>query len=232
MKPILTLDFETDPFKHGRVVEPFCVGLYDGSNFNYEWGTDCAAKIMARLSKLPESIIYIHNGGRFDLFFLFPWIERQMRIINGRIVQCYLGKHEVRDSYSIFPLQLAKYKKDDIDITKLERDVRQKNKAEILSYLRGDCVYLHELVSAFIAEFGDYLTIGSAAMHQLRSFHPFRNGGPALDEKFRHSFFYGGRVQCFKAGVIKTPFQIFDVNSMYPARHEKAMFIRQLPLRS
>ena len=216
MKPILTMDFETDPFLHGRVVKPFAVGLYDGQNFDSFWGSNCASKIVEHLKRLPESIIYMHNGGRFDLYFLFDYLEREMLIINGRIVQCKIGKHEIRDSYSIFPMQLAKYKKDDIDITHLESHCRESYKDEILSYLRGDCVYLHEIVTGFLAEFGDHLTIGSAAMHQLEAFHPFHHGGSGLDDQFRKRFFFGGRVQCFKSGIIDAPFKIYDVNSMYP----------------
>jgi hypothetical protein len=172
--------------------------------------------MVERLKRLPPSIIYLHNGGRFDIFFLIQWIEAEMKIINGRIVQCWLGEHEIRDSYAIFPMALAVYKKDEIDIAKLNRDSRETHKTEILSYLQGDCVYLHELVSGFIDEFGDFLTIGSAAMNQLKKFHPFEHGTRYHDEKFRSQFFFGGRVQCFQSGIINQEFKIYDVNSMYP----------------
>lgn len=221
MKPILTMDFETDPFRHGHTVKPFACGLYGsltggGLNFDSTWGPKCAAKMVERLKRLPPSIIYMHNGGRFDIFFLIQWIEAEMKIINGRIVQCWLGKHEIRDSYAIFPMALAAYKKDDIDIVKLNRDSREQHKQEILSYLRGDCVYLHELVTGFISEFGDFLTIGSAAMSELKKLHPFEHGTRYMDEKFRSQFFFGGRVQCFQSGIINQEFKIYDVNSMYP----------------
>jgi DNA polymerase elongation subunit (family B) len=216
LKPILTMDFETDPFVHKKRVYPFACGLYNGRDFDSTWGSKCAEKMVERLKRIEPSIIYMHNGGRFDIFFLMPWLESTMRIINGRIVQCWLGKHEIRDSYAIMPFALAAYKKDEIDITHLERECRQSHRIEILSYLRGDCVYLHELVSGFLSEFGDFLTIGSASMNQLRKFHPFETTGRAFDEKFRKTFFYGGRVQCFKSGIINQEFKIYDVNSMYP----------------
>jgi len=216
MKPVLTMDFETDPFVHGRAVHPFACGLYNGQDFDSVWGRDCAARMVKRLQKLPPSIIYMHNGGRFDINFLRPWLSPEMRIINSRIVQCHLGEHEIRDSYAIIPFPLRAYKKDDIEIDKLEAGVRESHKTEILSYLRGDCVYLHELVTGFLSEFGDYLTIGSAAMAQLQKFHPFQHGGKFLDDKFRKEFFYGGRVQVLRPGVFNMPFKIYDVNSMYP----------------
>jgi len=215
-RPIITVDFETDPFKHGSRVFPFAVGIYDGSKFVNFWGANVVQKLIDYLDTIPPSVIYMHNGGRFDIFYIIKWLSAKMTIISGRIVKAELGKHEVRDSYAIIPVALSQYKKDDIDINKLHRDSREKNKKEIVSYLRGDCVYLHELVVAFREEFGDYLTIGSAAMAQLKKFHPFMVGGKYFDDIFRKQFFFGGRVQCFQSGELEKPFSIYDLNSAYP----------------
>jgi DNA polymerase elongation subunit (family B) len=217
VKPILTMDIETDPFQFKKRIAPFCIGLYDGKDFASVWSERCVDKMMKHVMKLDPSIIYMHNGGKFDIFMgLIPYLEGDAIIIDGRIVKGMLGRHELRDSYSILPMALKQYKKDDIDITKLNAECRELHRAEILSYLRGDCVYLHELVSAFFDEFGDYLTIGSAAMAQLRKFHPFEKTKRYFDEKFRSQFFFGGRVQCFQSGIIEQDFKIYDVNSMYP----------------
>jgi len=225
MKPIYTADFETDPFHHKQTIAPFCCGLYNGSDFSSWWSPRCADKLAETIRKFPEpSIIFIHNGGKFDVFLgLLEHFEPELRIINGRIVQAFIrgshGVHEIRDSYAIIPIPLAAYKKDEIDIEKLERENRDANRVEILSYMRGDCVYLHELVTAFLDEFGDKLTIGSAAMQQLRRFHPFETVGKTFDEKFRSQFFFGGRVQCFQSGILPAPksgWKVYDVNSMYP----------------
>jgi len=211
------MDIETDPFAFQRKIKPFAIGLYDGKDFDLSWHGDCVHRMVKRLAKLPPSIIYMHNGGKFDIFLgLLEYLEGSMIIINGRIVKAQLGEHELRDSYSILPMPLKNYKKDDIDITKLEPGVRDLHRAEIISYLHGDCVYLHELVSGFREEFGDYLTIGSAAMTQLQKFHPFEKTKRYFDEKFRPQFFFGGRVQCFQSGIINQEFKIYDVNSMYP----------------
>lgn len=214
--PIYTMDFETDPFEYLLEVKPFACGLYNGQDFESIWGPKCSERMIKRLASLPPGIIYMHNGGKFDIYFILQSLEAEMLIINGRIVKAMLGKHEVRDSYAIIPVALSQYKKDDIKIEKLHRDSRIANKVEILSYLRGDCVYLHELVVAFRDEFGDKLTIGSAAMEQLKKFHPFASMGPHNDEKFRKNFFMGGRVQVFQPGVLVKPFKILDENSMYP----------------
>lgn len=220
VNPILTIDFETDPFEHGKRVYPFACGLADDSTFTSCWGAKCAEKMVELLSYREPSTIYMHNGGRFDIYFFYEFLEPEMRVINGRIVKATLkaGKvyHEIRDSYSILPFPLKKYDKIDIDISKLHRSVRDQHREEILRYLQRDCTSLRELVTAFYAEFGDFLTVGSAAMAQLRKFHPFEKGNRYTDEKFRKTFFYGGRVQCFKAGLIRQPYTIYDVNSMYP----------------
>lgn len=218
MNPIITMDIETDPFSYGRRPYAFCCGVYTGSVFFHRWSRACCRQIIDDLSRLEPSIIYMHNGGRFDVLgYLMPFLDAEMRIINGRIVEAKIGHHLVRDSFAILPMALAQYKKDEIDIDRLLRQNREQHKDEILSYLKGDCVYLHELVVAFIAEFGEYLTVGSAAMGQLQKFHPFDKGNRYLDDKFRKQFFFGGRVQCFRpSGVYDIPFKIHDVNSMYP----------------
>lgn len=221
IRPVAILDMETDPFKYGRVPFPFVIGIIDPeNNFHYFWGDDCIqlfiAWLQARHSQ--EWIIYAHNGGKFDYMYLLPYISGNMRVINGRIVSAKLCGHEIRDSYSIMPFPLRDYKKDDIDYAKLERAVREKHKEEIVGYLKGDCVYLRELVHTFHEEFGQKkLTIGSTAMGQIKERHPFERTTLAFDRVFRPDFFYGGRVECFMSGVIDAPVTIVDINSAYPA---------------
>ncbi len=59
------------------------------------------------------------------------------------------------------------------------------SKAEILHYLKGDCVTLHKMVSLFIAEFGMRLTIGGTAMNELKQFHPYDPVRKGFDEAMR-----------------------------------------------
>ena len=176
----------------------------------------------------------MHNGGRFDFFYLLDWFEGKTVIMNSRIVQAYMwvgdskpdgigrkkhpGGHrfEFRDSYAIMPFALSKYKKKEINIQKLSKEQREKNKEEILSYLEGDCVYLWELCMEFTREFGEYLTIASAAFHQLSMLHSFDKMPQSQDVEIRSLFYFGGRVECFQKGIIKQPCNIYDVNSMYP----------------
>ena len=221
---IYTLDSETDPFLKNRAPHPFAWGLYGGPGEYWQtWGDDCTAQIMAILAELPQGIVYIHNGGKFDIYFLLSYIdkEKDMLIIKDRITQCYMkasdGHHRIRDSYKILPFALKQYEKTEIDYGKMEREVRELHKDEIQRYLRDDCVYLWELCSEYIKTFGPALTIGSTAMKELKSRHDILEPLTATnDSVIRERYFIGGRVERYKTGVFEGAWKVYDVNSMYP----------------
>jgi len=218
-KTICTFDCETDPFKLNRHPEPFTVGFYRGDIYVDFWGKDCFDQFIDYLKDEKDLIIYAHNGGKFDIFFMLEHLDPELMIINGRIVKATIfdGAIEIRDSYSIIPIPLNSYKKDDVDYGIFEKEVRNlpKNKRVILEYQKADCVYLHELVFAFNENYGNKLTLASAAFNELkktgyevsRSFNNY-------DEKFR-PFYFGGRVQCFKVGNFYEPVEYVDINSAY-----------------
>lgn len=220
-KKIITIDFETDPFEHGLVPEPFVAGVYDGDDFFYIWGDDCP-EYLAKYLYRQDARVYAHNGGRFDYFYLLPWLERNnISVINGRISQAKLGDATLYDSYNIIPVPLKAYKKDDIEYWKMHKDRRDKYRDEILHYLEGDCVYLHELVTEFINRFGKVMTLATASMKEVRRFIKEATGNDIsrfskeTDEEFRH-YYYGGRCEAIKTGVIDGPLEVYDINSAYP----------------
>lgn len=221
--PIYTLDVETDPFQYGRVPRPFVCGLYDGDKFSYTWGKDCVPQMEEKILSLPPGLIYMHNGGKFDIYYFMRMIFGEKAfIVNRRIVRAKVrlpsGKHhEFRDSYAIMPFPLKDFDKGEIDYAKMERAVRNKHKTEILTYLKRDCESLHRLVSEFVMRFGPYLTIGSLAMKELRGVHEFEPLGPYADQDVRERYYYGGRVECFQKGIMPGPWKVYDVNSMFPA---------------
>lgn len=222
--PIYTSDLETDPFRYGRYPMPFVAGFFDGTDYQYFWGVDCIDRMFAMIANLPPGIIYFHNGGRFDIYYCMKHIiGYPALIINGRIVVARCKSlnpkkpHEIRDSYAIMPFSLSKYKKDEIDITHLEKNVRTKYKSEIIRYLKGDCTYLYELCSAFVKMFGPKITVGSTAMGELKKFHSFENLGKTCDTDIRSQYYYGGRVECFQRGILSGKWKVYDVNSMYPS---------------
>jgi len=219
-KRICVFDTETDPFAEDRIVRPFCVGFYDGECYVDFWGDDCIQQFFAHLAEHyagEDLLIYAHNFGGFDCFFQLDYLDHDQQpfIIGGKIVSAMFAGQEFRDSYRIIPTPLRSYKKTDIDYALMERDVRHLHKREILDYLKDDCVYLYELVAAFHDKYGDRLTIGSAGLPILNSFHPFRLMGEDMDRLIR-PYYYGGRTQCFEVGIFEGRFFIYDVNSMYP----------------
>lgn len=222
VKPIVAVgDFETDPFKFGRVPLPFVCGLmYEipGIERQYHkfWGDDCVSQLLCFLASIKTPmVIYFHNGGKFDFFFLLRYLENPIKIIHGRIVKARIGIHEFRDSWAIIPMPLAGYKKEKIDYDLMERENREANHEVICNYLYSDCLYLHDLVVAFNNRFGPRLTIAGTAGRELRKFHPQYNQKEPHDRKYR-PFYFGGRVECFDSGVIKGDWKVYDVNSMYP----------------
>lgn len=215
-REVCVIDAETDPFKYGRAPKPFAWGVRCGDIYMDFWGPDCTARMLDYLASIETPlIVYAHNGGKFDFFFLLAEIENPIKVIHGRIAKAKLGIHELRDSWLINPQKLSAYKKDEIDYALFERGVREKHKGVILKYLRGDCEYLYEVVSAFVERFGPALTAPGTAMKELKKLHPQYNGAKSHDDKFRR-FYYGGRVECFESGSLRGNFKVYDVNSMYP----------------
>lgn len=214
---ICVVDLETDPFEYGKMIYPFVAGFYDGEKFVSFWSTDCCERFCKHIESIDEPlVIYAHNGGRFDFFYFLPFLRRDLRIVNNRIIQAWIGKHEFRDSFAIMPFALETYKKTSINYDWFKKGVREKKRDTIISYLRDDCVDLHTLCVAFHQEFGNNLTIGGASMKQLKKFHQFRRGNGEYDSRLRSKYYFGGRNQCFSFGIIHGPCKIFDVNSMYP----------------
>lgn len=222
MRRIAVIDAETDPFRKGRVPRPFVWGWFDGATYKQWWG-DYAAFI--RFLKKQNCIVYAHNGGKFDFHFLLGELSPydEIMIINGRIARMHIGRAELRDSICILPVALAAYQKDKIDYGMFEANERDKpaNRRKISAYLESDCRYLWQMVTAFNKRFGDNLTQAGAAMKQWQKISKRQEIEPAeqTDKEFYETFspyYYGGRVQCFEAGVIDADFAVYDINSAYP----------------
>src|SRR5262245_14197986 len=126
----------------------------------------------------------------------------KVRMINGRIVELSYGSMTLRDSYAIIPTALSAYQKDQIDYAKFEKEVRHSHMEEIIKYMRGDCVYLFQLVQTFRERAGKNLTIASTALSFCRrkiSVDPGKSDFK-FDQKMR-GFYFGGRVEAFKPGI-------------------------------
>lgn len=219
MREIFTVDCETDPFLFGRVPKPFLWGAYNGEQY---WEFENAKELIEFLEQR-HCIAYAHNGGKFDWHFVLKFIPAfaEVLLINGRLSKFTIGGCEFRDSYNILPLPLSAYKKDDFEYWKLEEKHRKKYMQEIKKYMKNDCLYLFEIVQRFIADYGFNLTLAGAALKTWQRIAdmkaPKETGktGREYYEKLNH-FYYGGRVQCFKTGIIETEFKVVDINSAYP----------------
>lgn len=211
-RKIATCDCETDPFLHGRIGKPFIWGYYDGENYITFRST---AEFVAFI-KTKNVILYAHNGGKFDFMYLLSFVEEtRAQIINGRIVSMNLGDAELTDSYAAVPESLKKIKKDEIEYWKLEARCRDEHMPEIISYMRGDCVYLHELMTAYRRAAGVKRTIASNALAHAKKLGI--NPGATnhrFDTNYR-PFYFGGRTQCFKPGTFEN-ISVFDIKSSYP----------------
>lgn len=217
------IDSETDPFDNvsqDRVL-PFLFIIHaDEFEPIIIWNENFDALIDQTIEAL-EAIkepytFYAHNGGKFDfLFFIFK-LRGSVSFKGRGIMEAKLGIHTLRDSFHIIPEKLAAYQKDEFDYTKLRRGKRAQHRAEIIRYCQADCVYLLDIVKGFVGEFGLKLSIGQAAMTELKKHYTVEKFSEGWDAYIR-TFFFGGRVECLAGrGEFVGPYKLYDVNSMYP----------------
>lgn len=222
-KQIAVLDMETDPFDPARetLVFPFLAVLYSD---HFEpviiWDEDwrsLVTRCLAAIEALPDNyIIYAHNGGRFDFMFLIHELRGQVKFKGRAIMQARVGNHELRDSLHIIPESLSELQKDAFDYKKMEKRKRNRFRQEIIDYCLHDCKYILSFIKSFIKEFGFKISIGAAAIHELRQCYKFEKITEYADEYLR-PFYFGGRVECLQgAGHFSGGWRLYDINSSYP----------------
>ncbi len=211
---VSVIDAETDPFKFGRVPAPFMWGYWNGESYR-QFGTTEELVFFLRLLD-PGETIYAHNGGRFDFHYLLPYVnDGEIMILNGRLAKLGIGDSELRDSALILPMPLSAWKKDEVDYAKFERDVRDEHRPEISRYLKNDCIYLREIVMAFRAEFGDAMTLASAALKDCLQRCGLKR--PSTSRAYHATYrpwYHGGRTEA--RGGTWNHVTVYDVNSAYP----------------
>lgn len=206
------LDAETDPFRFGRVPEPFVWGAYDGER-NYVWRD---TERMVQWLENQDAIVYAHNGGKFDFHYLVPYLSNgQIMIINGRLAKLRIGKCELRDSYLILPMPLKNYQKDEINYGLMEAELREDHMDVIIPYMLSDCKYTRELIMSFRELHGDALTLAGAAMAALLEECGLDapDTTEAYDARIR-PYYRGGRTWAVP-GVYKNV-TMYDIVSAYP----------------
>lgn len=220
---VAVLDMETDPFDNvlQEDIFPFVACLYSK---DFEpiviWEENRAAftqAVVNAIMALPESyIIYAHNGGKFDFMFLVHKLRGEVQFKGRGIMSAMIGPHELRDSFHIIPEKLAAYQKEKFDYENMRKGKRDHFRKEITDYLISDCRYLLDIVVGFIDEFGPKISIGQAAMAELRKTVKFDRLNASQDKEIR-KYFYGGRVECLQGRILaQGHYKLYDVNSMYP----------------
>jgi DNA polymerase elongation subunit (family B) len=214
------LDFETDPFRAGRIPFPFAAGIYFGpQQYRELWEPNIIEKTIRYLTHLNACVLWAHNGGKFDFHYLVEYAKRDnIKIQNGRIVEMQIGKVILKDSWPLIPFALDQYKKTKINYDIFEESRRNKpaNRQRIAAYLFDDCKNLHDLLTGFRAVVGPKDTIGSASFYQMKLLGmKIHRCTETHDATFR-PYFFGGRVEAFQKGIFKGPLKYLDINSAYP----------------
>jgi DNA polymerase elongation subunit (family B) len=223
LRKIGVLDMETDPFDEEteQEVRPF-LAILECEDLPpiIIWDEDykrLVLKLVEEIEKLPDRyIIYAHNGGRFDYLHMLHELRGRIAFKGRGIMSASIGQHELRDSYHILPEALRTLnRKTDINYDWFKPANRNSYRDQIISYCLDDCRDLLEVVRHFVEEFGTPITIGQASMAELKKFHTFECLSANTDA-FMRQWFQGGRVECRARGLINGPYQVVDVNSMYP----------------
>lgn len=217
------LDFETDPFDNKRqdiLIEPFICCIYHGGEFVIIQDDDASKlidKIFLYIETLDEPwIFYAHNGGRFDFRFMEHKLRGKVNYKGSSLMRAEIGKCEIRDSSHILPIALKEYNKEKFEYWKMEKKNRHKHMAEIIDYVKSDCENTLKLIRKFIEKNGFKISIGAAALAQLRKDYDIESVTDHTDSLLR-PYFRGGRVECLGGmGYFEGDYLYLDVNSMYP----------------
>lgn len=224
-RDIAVMDFETEPFDNSKPddpIKPFLFVLYrSDADPVVIWDEDedrLYAGVIDAIQSLPRKFtVYAHNGGKFDFKFFIHKIRGRIQLKDSAIMTARIGDHELRDSMHIIPTALAAYRKDAFDYTWMHKKRRHNYRNEIVEYCIADCKYTLEMVLGFIERFGRKLSIGQAAITQLREKFPDLGRLSDKTDASIREFFFGGRVDCLAgAGRFRGHYKMYDVNSMYP----------------
>jgi DNA polymerase type B, organellar and viral len=194
-----------------------------------------------------EGVWYAHAGGRYDVLWFIDICTRRgipfTAMMRGASVLCAkIGKLELRDSYAIIPMALAKCapmtgkrKKLELGIKcecgecpdknsgycALARPLSRDEKESVETYLWQDCDVLIETLQALgtVAERNDIdltLTVGGSAWKTAQRWLDLPKCSHDVERynSIREGY-YGGRTECYRTHA---DFGYrYDIHSSYPA---------------
>lgn len=150
--PYATADLETDPFKKGgrfplgRLPKAFASCFYDGklSEIYENDSESTAAQKLVRRGVKFRGIVFLHNGGKFDLHFLLTEVleifaaeDLKLTCIGPRLVALKTPTVEFRDSYALIPKPLKSLSvaaKKEIEYWKLEESAEDLTPDELKKF--------------------------------------------------------------------------------------------------
>jgi DNA polymerase elongation subunit (family B) len=232
-----TWDIETT----GLIGDMVIGSLYDGDK-NYDF-TSWDSFFKNIYKHIPDkSILYSHNGGKFDNKYLLEYIENNDRMsisnfmnISGRIIFTLTIKgkrYYFRDSMLHLPASLKELclsfevgdnSKKDFDI-KNWLELGCPITDELIDYLHYDCIALFEVLQKYYNIVGKpKITIASTAFNILQETkyngielkNLLKNFLTIEQENYIRESYKGGRVEVFKRYGDNQLFH-YDVNSLYP----------------
>lgn len=183
-----------------------------------------------------EGVWYAHAGGAFDaLWFLdgackrgIPWTAR---LRGSGILAVKVGTCEVRDSFALVPMSLAKAApmggavKLELELDggydALSRVLTASERARVEEYLDADCVALLAVLDALEARAQAHdivlrLTVGGSAWATARAWLDLPQARHSLGRyrRLREGYF-GGRTEVYRSCAASG--HRFDIHSSYPA---------------
>ena len=236
MKEFGVVDLETQGFDGQLVVG--CVLFRDNTHIFYSF-----KEFFNIIKTFPDkTILFAHNGGKFDYKFILSEAEDanidiiKMININGSInfTLSFSSKNNIilRDSYLLLPLSLDKLGKAfNTTHKKLPFDMDfwvgsgYPCSLELIEYCKIDCFTLFDCLITFANELGidkfDFTIAGTAfnilldteiGINKVRNY--TKNFLTKSEEEFIRTAYMGGRTEVFEQ--VGNGLFHYDVNSMYP----------------
>ena len=161
----------------------------------------CFSNLSTAVQTLTETgrslLIYIHNAGKFSFHQFRDLIPdyTEIKIIKDKIASFKIGEIEFRDSSLILPVEIPN------------------NNPEIPALIP-----LFRLIADFESIAGRHLTISGAGRADWRKLARRRMPqSTRLYYKQLREFYHGGRTEAYQTGELKGKWEIYDINSAYPA---------------
>jgi len=189
---ILAANLAVEPFRHGVFPGLVAGSVTDGREWQHFTAADAVGGILAFAQLRKCKTVYMHNGGKLA-FNWFAELAESCFVVGDRIVELTVEGVSLRDSYALIPVPLAS------------------------AGFREGIQELHALLRAFMARYGRHMTLGGAALKDLRRHgYRLRRLSESADTECR-PFYAGGRVEAFATGPLGDGWQLADMRSAYPA---------------